>query len=417
LNAASRFPAPHNQYETIFMTRPQDESLYDFNDPRTGVPMTTLTNHNPAAFQEQLDYLTDDQIAPCLVEGPLAEVSRAFVEAARDLGTARWASVFRAMCVPYVFSGMESIFAGHGDPVPDVNEMLGDITAFLRSATHRRFPGKLSLQGAEGPPELSEADVEAITGNHYGNLFKDFSKQAFWEEPAGLLQTRLERNGIDVGEIQGKEVLDAGCGGGRYTYAWKGLGASRAVGIDVSPLGLETARRQGEQAGIVGVEFREGNVLDIPFDDDSFDIVYSNGILHHTVDWRRGIAELVRVLKPSGWGWLYVIEDPGGLMWDLVEILRVAMKGESRDLARRVLQMLGIPQNRVFYMLDHVMVPINIRLKPEDVAETLRQNGASDVRRLTRGTDFDRIEQIYQQVPFATCKYGVGENRFVFRKS
>ena len=67
-------------------------------------------------------------------------------------------------------------------------------------------------------------------------------------------------------------------------------------------------------------------------------------------------------------------------------------------------------------MLDHVMVPINQRLTPDAVASALAQAGASDIRRLTRGTDFDRIEQIYRQTPFATVKYGVGENRFVFSK-
>jgi hypothetical protein len=116
------------------------------------------------------------------------------------------------------------------------------------------------------------------------------------------------------------------------------------------------------------------------------------------------------------WGGLYVIERPGGLFWDVIEILRVIMRHEVREVARGALQAPDIPSNRVFYMLDHVMVPINQRLTQEAVTSALLHAGAADIRRLTRGTDFDRIEQIYRQAPFATVKYGVGENRFVFSK-
>ncbi len=64
------------------------------------------------------------------------------------------------------------------------------------------------------------------------------------------------------------------------------------------------------------------------------------------------------------------------------------MRGEQRDLARTSLQMLGVPSNRVFYMLDHIMAPINVRLAPEEVEECLRVCGASDIRRLKRGAGF-----------------------------
>jgi len=112
-----------------------------------------------------------------------------------------------------------------------------------------------------------------------------------------------------------------------------------------------------------------------------------------------------------------MIENPGGLFWDVIEILRAIMRGERQDRARAALQLLGIPGNRVYYMLDHVMVPINLRLSPEEIEYCLARAGATGIRRLTRGTDFDRIEQIYQGVPFATAKYGVGENRYVFSKA
>jgi ubiquinone/menaquinone biosynthesis C-methylase UbiE len=247
-------------------------------------------------------------------------------------------------------------------------------------------------------------------------LFPGFSNTAFFDETLKLLKLRLERNGIAVDGFGGKSLIDVGCGGGRYACAWRELGASPVLGVDISPLNIKDARQRSQANHLTAIRFETANVLDLHFEAASFDAVFSNGVLHHTTNWRLGIAELLRILKPGGFGWLYLIEDPGGLFWDLIEILRGMMQNENRDLAQATLQMLNIPGNRIFYVLDHVMVPINVRLRPHQVEEALREAGAVSIRRLERGTDFDRVEQIYQHNPFAEIKFGVGENRYVFSK-
>jgi hypothetical protein len=62
------------------------------------------------------------------------------------------------------------------------------------------------------------------------------------------------------------------------------------------------------------------------------------------------------------------------------------------------------------------MAPINLRLTAEQISGELAAAGARDIRRLTRGTDFDRVERIHQGDPFAVDKYGAGEHRFVFSR-
>jgi len=342
--------------------------------------------------------------------------SRAIIEA-RNLGSTRWASQARAWSVPYLFNGMESSFATAEEPLAAIDHRFNNLADFFHFASSRGFPSigqRLDPSGNGNGQALN--NVESLTGEHYGRLFEAFSASSFWEEPARLLRLRLERNGIYQPQIVGKEVLDAGCGGGRYTVAWRLLGAKRAIGIDVSWLGIESARRQILNAGIDSVTFELGNVLKLPFVDNSFDIVFSNGVLHHTSNWKAGVAELVRVLKPGGMGWLYLIEDPGGLFWDVIETLREIMKDEQRDVGRMSLQTLGLTANRIFYMLDHVMVPINVRLSPGEIEGCLVATGATNIRRLSRGSDLDRIERIYQSEPYASVKYGVGENRYIFSK-
>ncbi len=98
-------------------------------------------------------------------------------------------------------------------------------------------------------------------------------------------------------EIVGdREVLDAGCGMGYGTAALAGAGAKRAVGVDMSQGAILDAR---ERFGGVG-EFVAGDLHELPFEDDSFDVVVCFEAVVHVRDPERALDELRRVLRPEG---------------------------------------------------------------------------------------------------------------------
>jgi len=90
----------------------------------------------------------------------------------------------------------------------------------------------------------------------------------------------------------GEEILDLGCGDGQLSRRIAATGA-RVTGVDASPQMAAAARERGIVA-------REGSAEALPFDDGSFDAVFSNAALH----WVRGqdamMAEVRRVLRPGG---------------------------------------------------------------------------------------------------------------------
>ena len=353
-------------------------------------------------------------IAPCLEAGPLADAGLSFIEAALKMDGSNYTGVLKTWATHYLFVSAEAAFKTSTDPTPAILSALNELAGLFAAADHldTQFLGAAdALHGALDSIEAKEAE----TGDHYGNLFKAFDDEHYFDEAASLLRTRLTRNGIALERVRNWDVLDVGCGGGRYSAAWVKLGAKSVTGVDFSEIGIQTARER--TAGKFGnVKFEVGDVLAIPFPDNSFDCSFSNGVLHHTRDWKIGISEMVRVLKPDGFGWLYLIENPGGYFWDIIEILRVLMGPIDKSLARASLRILGIPTNRIFYILDHIMVPINLRLTESEIETSLTEAGAKDIHKLRRGTDFDRAEQIYQQAPFAEMKYGVGEQRYIFTK-
>jgi SAM-dependent methyltransferase len=357
------------------------------------------------------------EMTPSLQAGALAEAGLSLVAAARTLGRRRLSTILRGWSVPFLFDAMERIFATGADPLPEVQKTVEELAQCFRQVSRTGFNEIGGADDAPGAPmRLAINNARTVTGEHYGRLFERFSKTSFWDEPRQLLSARLGRNALLTSQYVGKSVLDAGCGGGRYTIAWRLLGASRAVGIDASYVAIADATRRVPENGLEGVGFLQGDVLKLPCKDSTFDVVFSNGVLHHSTDWRAGIGELLRVLKPGGLGWVYLIENPGGLFWDLIELLRVVTRDDEASDLQRSLRILGLPANRIYYMLDHVKAPINLRLRTVEIEECLAAASACKVRRLERGTDFDRIERIYRREPYAEIKYGVGENRYLFSK-
>jgi SAM-dependent methyltransferase len=91
-------------------------------------------------------------------------------------------------------------------------------------------------------------------------------------------------------------ILDAGCGTGGNLHALEVAGYHNLSGFDLSPIALEFCRKRGL------TDVRQGSITDIPFGDDSFDIVVSCDVVTDagTDNEMTALAELFRVLKPGG---------------------------------------------------------------------------------------------------------------------
>ena len=101
-------------------------------------------------------------------------------------------------------------------------------------------------------------------------------------------------------EIKDKKILDAGCGTGIFSVIFANKGAARVLGTDISQGSLETAGSLKKKFNLQNVEFSEEDMLQLPFEDNTFDIVWAWGTVHHTSNPFKAIDELTRVLKKGG---------------------------------------------------------------------------------------------------------------------
>ena len=103
----------------------------------------------------------------------------------------------------------------------------------------------------------------------------------------------------DFGSGKGRYVLEIGVGMGCDHLQWARSRPHRLCGIDLTPRAIALTRQHLAIYDLAS-ELEVGDAEALPYDDDSFDLVYSFGVLHHSPDTPRAIDEVCRVLRPGG---------------------------------------------------------------------------------------------------------------------
>ena len=142
---------------------------------------------------------------------------------------------------------------------------------------------------------MTDASQQSSTADYtmgYGDEFQQELERRSAETNAAHLIPHLE---------PGMRVLDFGCGPGRIS-----IGLAKAVepgelhGIDMEESQVELARAAATVGGHDNATFHVGDVTDLPFEDESFDVAHCHALLNHVPETQTVLAEVKRVLKPGG---------------------------------------------------------------------------------------------------------------------
>jgi SAM-dependent methyltransferase len=170
---------------------------------------------------------------------------------------------------------------------------------------------------------LSPASIHATVREHYGEIARTrdtsteccgpdacgcgsdlYSSGLIAELPSSVTELSLGcGDPVSLADIRpGDTVLDLGSGGGIDCFlAAKRAGpAGRVIGVDMTPEMLARARANAAKLNAANVEFRQGQIEDLPVEDESADVILSNCVINLSPDKPRVFREMFRTLRPGG---------------------------------------------------------------------------------------------------------------------
>jgi ubiquinone/menaquinone biosynthesis C-methylase UbiE len=158
---------------------------------------------------------------------------------------------------------------------------------FEMSETNSTLKERVRAFWQANPCGVKFADAEPGT-RHFFELVEAHRYTKEWHIPAAA----------DFQSASGLRVLEIGCGLGTDGAQFAEAGADY-TGVDLTPAAVELARKRFELFNLPG-EFQVADAEQLDFADESFDLVYSHGVLHHTPEIDKAIREIHRVLRPGG---------------------------------------------------------------------------------------------------------------------
>jgi 2-polyprenyl-3-methyl-5-hydroxy-6-metoxy-1,4-benzoquinol methylase len=306
-------------------------------------------------------------------------------------------------------------------------ELRERVEAGLQVAVESREAGM--EPGAAGFAGESRSDFEEDVASgqrfEFGKNWQRFLSVLDEERVAEAQRSLTEMLGMST--LTGKTFLDVGSGSGLFSLAAMRLGAEQVHSFDYDPQSVactqELKRRYFADAARWKIE--QGSVLDEQYlrDLGQFDVVYSWGVLHHTGEMWRALANVADLVKPGGVVFISIYNDQGGTSrrWKTVKriynsgtpgrlltsgvfIPYFILRGAAGDLIRHTNPLRGYREykrsrgmSRVHDWFDWLGgYPFEVA-KPEDVFAPYHDQGF-------------RLERL------KTCGGGLGCNEFVLRK-
>ena len=194
--------------------------------------------------------------------------------------------------------------------------------------------------------------------------------------------------GIDRGWFAGREVLDAGCGGGRWTLGLLRLGC-QVTAVDFSSHALESTRAQ--MARLAPDAMAEGRLatekvdllaMRAPLAGRRFDLVFSFGVLHHTGDTRRALGNVAGLTREDGvlFTYLYGARSLAPAHRFALALARAGL-APLGFRAKRMLLARMLPGRDTHQAFDLLSPLVNDRRTHEEVEGWLEELGFTDVAR------------------------------------
>ncbi len=206
---------------------------------------------------------------------------------------------------------------------------------------------------------------ESDYAGSFGFQWTRFAKVQL-DSASGLPRSRdtfVAKTGWKTSELAGERILDAGCGMGRFTEVCCDAGAE-VHAVDLSNAVEVAAQNLGERKN---AHFYQADIFRLPFADESFDRVFSIGVLHHTPDTRAAFHRLVRLVRPGGHIaiWVYSTKLRAMLGSELLRPLTSRLpRGLMLQAAKLAIPLYYVHRFPMVGRISSVLLPTSLEANP-----------------------------------------------------
>jgi ubiquinone/menaquinone biosynthesis C-methylase UbiE len=205
-------------------------------------------------------------------------------------------------------------------------------------------------------------------------------------------------------DFAGQRLLEVGCGMGTDLLQFA-RGGARVTGVDLTPRSIETSRHHLKLYGQSG-DFALTDAEHLPFADESFDVAYSNGVLHHTPDTAEAVREIYRLLRPGGLARVMLYHRNSWYYWVEIMLHRGLLRGQllrgqtAEDIMSRYVE---VNEGK-----GRPLVKVYSRRQARELFSMFREV-RTEVQQLTRG-DFYFLGRMVPESILRSLGSGVGWN-------
>lgn len=213
----------------------------------------------------------------------------------------------------------------------------------------------------------------------------------------------------------GASILEAGCGTGQLGI-FLSIGGRSVVGVDLSSASLALATDFKRRHRLRNCNFLQADLFDLPLKSESFDLVISKGVLHHTADARAAFKSICRMARPGGYVILGLYNKVGRIPTSLRRWFYSASGSEGSDYVLR--KLVRSKEKATSWFLDQYAHPHETRHTVDEVLPWLEENDLEFIRGVPPvkiGESFASSDLLFQRTePGPRWEHWVAQLKWLF---
>lgn len=254
---------------------------------------------------------------------------------------------------------------------------------------------------------------ETFHKNLFQKLWVNFNYKEYKKDRINRYLHRIKINSLRK-IIKNKNIVDFGCGHGNFLISMILSGAKSGVGIDYGKKSILFARNIVKKIGLKKkIKFKLKSVYQTNLKSESFDFAIQNGVFHHLKNEDLAYKEVYRVLKPSGYFWVYTVGGSG--INDIIfNMSQDILQKIDKDYIVKKINQTGLTTSKKYHLGDGLNAKYRYTTLFE-LKKRLSKLGFGNFKQIKGGytTDFDKP---FFKDKFFKEKFGSGDLRLLCQK-